>query len=195
MGNPGTTYARHRHNVGAMVVQEWARQHGQRWRAHRARCQLARIEVSAPALGGNPGAGSASRSLPVILVQPTTFMNEAGGPVVAILRYFRVGAENLLIVHDDMELDFGVNRLKTGGGEGGHNGLRSISKSVKTRDYARFRVGIGRPPGRMDPANFVLREFSGPERRELRVIMSEIVAELEAFIVRNAEGSVPPTFV
>jgi peptidyl-tRNA hydrolase, PTH1 family len=94
-------------------------------------------------------------------------MNVTGGPVAGLLRYYSVDPADLVVVHDDLDLPFGVVRLKRGGGEGGHNGLRSISASIGTKDYLRVRFGIGRPPGRQDPADFVLKRFSATERKEV----------------------------
>jgi PTH1 family peptidyl-tRNA hydrolase len=114
-------------------------------------------------------------------------MNESGGQVVAAVRFFKVGPERLLVVHDELDLPFGDVVLKHGGGEGGHNGLRSISTSLGTRDYARLRVGIGRPPGRMDPADFVLRDFSTAERKELPFVISDAVDAVTGVLERGWE--------
>ncbi|MGL5931257.1 MAG: aminoacyl-tRNA hydrolase, partial [Dermatophilaceae bacterium] len=150
LGNPGQRYAGNRHNVGAMVIAELARRTGSSLRTHKARAAAAQVR-----LGGGPVPGR-----PAVLAVPASYMNESGGPVAALLRFFSVPVERLVLVHDELDLDAGVVRLKRGGGEGGHNGLRSISASLGTRDYHRVRVGIGRPPGRQDPADFVLRDFS-----------------------------------
>ena len=103
----------------------------------------------------------------VVLAKPRTYMNLSGGPVAGLLRYYSVPVTELVVVHDELDLGFGVVRLKRGGGEGGHNGLRSISRSIGTRDYLRVRFGIGRPPGRQDPADYVLRRFSAIEAKDL----------------------------
>ena len=109
-------------------------------------------------------------------------MNESGGPVSALLRFFSVPPERLVVVHDELDIDAGLVRLKRGGGEGGHNGLRSVSSAVGTRDYLRVRVGIGRPPGRMDPADYVLRDFSPAERKELPLLVSEAADAVEELV-------------
>src|SRR5690606_15768168 len=103
----------------------------------------------------------------VVLAKPRSFMNLSGGPVAGAVKFYKVPPESLVVVHDELDLPFGTIRLKRGGGENGHNGLRSITKSLGTRDYVRVRFGIGRPPGRMDPADYVLKDFSTVERKEL----------------------------
>src|SRR5918911_4992702 len=166
LGNPGPQYAGNRHNVGAMVVAQLADDLGSKLSAHRSRAQVA--EARLPPVGGRPGER-------VVLAVPTSYMNESGGQVTSAVRFFKIAPERLLVVHDELDLPFGDLMLKRGGGEGGHNGLRSISQSLGTRDYSRLRVGIGRPPGRMDPADFVLRDFSPVERKELPFVISDAV--------------------
>jgi PTH1 family peptidyl-tRNA hydrolase len=109
-------------------------------------------------------------------------MNESGGPVRGLLDYHSLTPENLVVVHDELDIPFGVIRLKRGGGEGGHNGLRSITRTTGTKDYVRVRVGIGRPPGRQDPADFVLRDFSAVERKELDLLLAEAVYATEQLL-------------
>lgn len=164
LGNPGPAYARNRHNAGAMVVDALAVELRERFGRHRAGAEVA--EVRLPPVGGRPGPR-------LILVKPTSYMNVSGGPVSGLLRFFRVVPDRLLVVHDELDIPFGQLRLKRGGGEGGHNGLRSISGSIGTKDYCRLRVGIGRPPGRMDAADYVLADFSGAERKELPLLLGE----------------------
>jgi PTH1 family peptidyl-tRNA hydrolase len=166
LGNPGPRYAGNRHNVGQMVVAQLAADLGATLSGHRSRAQVA--EARLRPLGTRPGAR-------VVLAAPTSYMNESGGQVVAAVRFFKVPPERLLVVHDELDLPFGDVVLKRGGGEGGHNGLRSISASLGTRDYTRLRVGIGRPPGRMDPADFVLRDFSPVERKDLPFVLGDAV--------------------
>jgi peptidyl-tRNA hydrolase, PTH1 family len=173
LGNPGPQYAGNRHNVGAMVVAQLAADLGAKLSAHRSRAQVAEVRL-APA-GGLPGER-------VVLAVPTSYMNESGGQVISAVRFFKVEPERLLVVHDELDLPFGDLMLKLGGGEGGHNGLRSISGSLGTRDYSRLRIGIGRPPGRMDPADFVLRDFSGAERKELPFLVADAVDAVDAAI-------------
>src|SRR5689334_837735 len=173
LGNPGPQYAGNRHNVGAMVVAQLADDLGSKLSAHRSRAQVAEARL-APS-GGRPGER-------VVLAVPTSYMNESGGQVTSTVRFFKVDPERLLVVHDELDLPFGDLQLKLGGGEGGHNGLRSISRSLGTRDYSRLRIGIGRPPGRMDPADFVLRDFSAAERRELDFVISDAADAVRAVV-------------
>nr|WP_240917579.1 aminoacyl-tRNA hydrolase [Phycicoccus sp. HDW14] len=174
LGNPGPQYAGNRHNVGAMVVEELARRSGTMLRTHKARAHAAQVRIGTGP-GGVPGP-------PAVVAVPSCYMNESGGPTKALLSFFSVPAERLVVVHDELDLDAGTVRLKRGGGEGGHNGLRSISSSLGTKDYHRVRVGIGRPPGRMDPADFVLRDFSPTERKELPFLLDESTDAVEELV-------------
>jgi peptidyl-tRNA hydrolase, PTH1 family len=152
LGNPGPDYAGNRHNAGFMVLDTLAARIGGRFRSHRARA-----DVVEGRLDGHR----------VILAKPRSYMNESGGPVVALRDFFKVPTERVIVVHDELDIPYGTLRLKRGGGDNGHNGLRSITKSLGDREYLRIRFGIGRPPGRMDAASFVLRDFSATERKEL----------------------------
>ncbi len=125
----------------------------------------------------------------VVLAQPSTYMNESGGPVKGLLDYHSIDPTCLVVVHDELDLDFDVVRLKRGGGEGGHNGLRSISRSTGTRDYLRVRVGIGRPPGRQDPADFVLKDFSATERKTLELLVGEAADATELLLEKGLEAA------
>ena len=174
LGNPGPSYAGNRHNVGAMVVDELARRTGSALRSHKARAHAAQVRLGTGP-GGVPGPAA-------VIAVPSGYMNESGGPVSSLLRFFSVPVERLVVVHDELDLDAGTVRLKRGGGEGGHNGLRSISSSLGTRDYHRVRVGIGRPPGRMDAADFVLRDFSPTERRELPFLLDDAADAVEELV-------------
>ena len=174
LGNPGPAYAGNRHNVGAMVVDELARRTGSALRSHKARAHAAQVRLGTGA-GGVPGPAA-------VIAVPSGYMNESGGPVSSLLRFFSVPVERLVVVHDELDLDAGTVRLKRGGGEGGHNGLRSVSSSLGTRDYHRVRVGIGRPPGRMDAADFVLRDFSPTERRELPFLLDDAADAVEELV-------------
>ena len=168
LGNPGPEYAETRHNVGARVVELLAgRTGGGRFGRHKA---------NADVLEGRLAGRRA------VLAVPRTYMNVSGGPVAGLLRYYGVAPEDLVVVHDELDLGFGVVRLKQGGGEGGHNGLRSISGSIGTKDYLRVRFGIGRPPGRQDPADFVLKRFSGAERKELDFVVDLAADATEALL-------------
>jgi PTH1 family peptidyl-tRNA hydrolase len=148
LGNPGPTYAGNRHNIGAMVVDELAARAGASLRAHKARAQVAEVR-----LGTLPGGAPGPRA---ILARPLSYMNESGGPVAGLVQFFKIPLERIIVVHDEIDIPFASVRLKRGGGEGGHNGLRSVSKSLGSKDYLRVRLGVGRPPGRMDAAAYVL---------------------------------------
>jgi PTH1 family peptidyl-tRNA hydrolase len=169
LGNPGSRYAANRHNVGAHVVDALAARHKVALSRHKGSVTAARIAVGA-------------ERVPVVLAVPTTFMNVSGEPVRDLARFYKVAPERICVVHDELDIDFGLVRLKLGGGEGGHNGLRSISGLLGTRDYHRVRVGIGRPPGRMDPADFVLRDFSAAERPEIAVSVVEAADAVEDLV-------------
>ncbi|SNS73640.1 peptidyl-tRNA hydrolase [Geodermatophilus pulveris] len=177
LGNPGPSYAGNRHNVGAMVLDELAARAG--------------VKLS-------PGKGKRARTLVgegrlagrrVVLARPTTYMNESGGPVRGLLDYHSIPATDLVVLHDELDVPFGTVRLKRGGGEGGHNGVRSVSRSTGTRDYLRVRVGIGRPPGRQDPADFVLRDFSATERKELDLLVAEAADATEELLALGLEAA------
>jgi PTH1 family peptidyl-tRNA hydrolase len=172
LGNPGPKYADTRHNVGFAVVELLADRAGARFRPHKGIADVAE---------GRLGTGR------VVLAKPRSYMNVSGGPVSNVVRYFKTAPTELIVVHDDLDLPFGTIRLKRGGGEGGHNGLRSISQSLGTRDYLRARFGIGRPPGRMDPADFVLRRFSGAERTEADLAVQLCADAVEALLSDGLE--------
>jgi PTH1 family peptidyl-tRNA hydrolase len=172
LGNPGPDYAETRHNIGVRVVDLLAARAGGRFGKHRTNADVLEARL-------------AGRR--VVLAKPRTYMNVSGGPVAGLLRYFSVPVEDLVVVHDDLDLGFGVVRLKRGGGEGGHNGLRSISTSLGTRDYLRVRFGIGRPPGRQDPADFVLKRFTGAESKELDVAVDLAADAAEALLAEGLE--------
>ena len=167
LGNPGDSYARTRHNVGAMALDELAGRVGGRFKAGKNRYL---------ALEGRVAGQRA------VLVRPTSYMNDSGGPVAAAAGYYRVPPERLIVLHDELDLPFTTLRLKAGGGHGGHNGLRDIEKALGARDYLRVRLGIGRPPGRQDPAEFVLREFSPAERKEVPLMTVLAADAVEAVL-------------
>lgn len=168
LGNPGPTYARNRHNVGAMVLDVLARRMGGNLVAHKARAA-----VLDGRLGMLPGGVPGPR---VVLARPSTYMNLSGGPVAALAQFYGIDADTILVVHDELDIPEHQLRLKRGGGEGGHNGLRSISSALGTKDYARLRVGVGRPPGRQDAADFVLSDYPAAAREELGVTL-ELAAD------------------
>jgi PTH1 family peptidyl-tRNA hydrolase len=131
----------------------------------------------------------------VVLARPLTYMNESGGPVRGLLDYHHLPAEDLVVIHDELDIPFSAVRLKRGGGEGGHNGLRSVTRSTGTKDYLRVRVGIGRPPGRQEAADFVLKDFSAAERKELELLIVEAADAAESLLARGlaaAQNEVHP---
>jgi len=155
LGNPGPQYAGNRHNIGAMVLTQLAADLGDRFGRHRGQADVA--EVRLPGSGGRPGPR-------LILAKPTSYMNVSGGPVNALSRFFRIEADHLLVVHDELDIPPGQLRLKFGGGLGGHNGLKDITAHLGTQDYWRLRIGIGHPGDRNEVVNYVLK----PPRREER---------------------------
>jgi PTH1 family peptidyl-tRNA hydrolase len=173
LGNPGPTYAGTRHNIGYQVAEELVRRVGGRWKAHRT----GRADVVEGRLG--PAGADAPR---VVLVRPRSYMNETGGPVKALATFYKVPAERIVAVHDELDLPFGGLRLKLGGGDNGHNGLRSLRSSLGTGDFHRVRVGVGRPPGRQDPADFVLSNYSKAERAEVPLQVAEAADAVETLI-------------
>ena len=172
LGNPGPTYAATRHNVGHLVVDVLAARVGGRFKGHRR----GRSDVLETRLGNPPGVRT-------ILAKPRTFMNTSGGPVAALLDYYDISPERLVVVHDELDIPFHTVRLKRGGGDNGHNGLRSVTSALGTRDYLRVRFGIGRPPGRRDPADFVLKPFSSTERKDLDVEVERAADAVEALVI------------
>ncbi|WP_137119931.1 aminoacyl-tRNA hydrolase [Segeticoccus rhizosphaerae] len=179
LGNPGPTYAGNRHNIGAMVVDELAARAGASLRAHKAQAQVAEVR-----LGTLPGGAPGPRA---VLARPLSYMNESGGPVAGLVQFFKIPLERIIVVHDEIDIPFASVRLKRGGGEGGHNGLRSVSKSLGSKDYLRVRLGVGRPPGRMDAAAYVLKDFSGSERKELPFLIGDGVDAVDDLVALGLE--------
>jgi PTH1 family peptidyl-tRNA hydrolase len=170
LGNPGPEYANTRHNAGQMVLDLLAERMGARFKAHRTRNDIAEGR-----LGGQP----------MTLARPRSYMNLSGGPVAALAAFYKLPAQRIVVLHDELDIPFGTVRLKLGGGDNGHNGLRSITASLGTRDYYRVRFGIGRPPGRMDPAAFVLRDFSPAERKELPLAVDRCADAAETLVTKG----------
>ena len=169
LGNPGPGYSRNRHNVGQMVLDELAARMGGNFKSHKSRAQI---------LEGRLGIGGPR----VVLAKPLTYMNLSGGPVSALSKFFDIDPEQIVAVHDEIDIPFNTIKLKRGGGEGGHNGLRDMSKALGTKDYLRVRVGVGRPPGRMDTADYVLKDFSGPEAKELPFLIGDAADAVELLL-------------
>ncbi|MDL4772351.1 MULTISPECIES: aminoacyl-tRNA hydrolase [Thermomonosporaceae] len=175
LGNPGPSYAGNRHNAGFMVLDVLAGRAGGRFKSHRSRSEVLEGRL----------AGAR-----VVLAKPRTFMNESGGPVKGLRDFYKVPVERLVVVHDELDVPYGTLRLKQGGGDNGHNGLRSITRSLGgDKNYLRVRFGVGRPPGRMDPAAFVLKDFSAAERRELELNVDRTADAVEGVLTGGLEAA------
>ncbi|GAA4067369.1 aminoacyl-tRNA hydrolase [Microbacterium laevaniformans] len=169
LGNPGVRYESTRHNVGQMVIAELASRRGETLRAHKANARVAESWL-------RPGGAK------LVLATPNSYMNVSGGPVSQLARFYDVPADRVVLVHDELDIPFDTVKLKTGGGHGGHNGIRDVAKALGTPDFPRVRVGIGRPPGRQDPADWVLDPFSSAERAALPVLVSEAADAVELLV-------------
>jgi len=168
LGNPGAQYAATRHNVGVMVLEELASRTSPMPASFSVH-KRSNTEIAETRLGDRR----------VVLARTRSYMNLSGGPVKALATFFKVTPAEVVVIHDELELDFGQVRLRLGGGDHGHNGLRSVTQSLGTKEYQRLAVGIGRPPGRMDPAAFVLKPFAKQEAAELPFLCSDAADELE----------------
>lgn len=179
LGNPGPTYAFHRHNIGHLAVAEFARRAGASLTAVKGlRAEACQTRITAAGTGGI-GAQAAR----VVVARPRTYMNESGGPVAALMAYHRIDLERVVVVHDELDLELGQLRLKLGGGDNGHNGLRSIRKALGSGEFHRVRMGIGRPPGRQEPADYVLSNFSVSQRPAVELEVSRAVDAIELLVV------------
>jgi len=178
LGNPGPAYAGHRHNAGYLVVEELASRMGSALRSH----TTGRADVVEGRLGmpGEPGPR-------VVLARPRCYMNESGGPVKALATFYKLEPEQIVVVHDEIDIPFGTLRVKLGGGDNGHNGLRSLRSSLGAGDFYRVRVGVGRPPGRQDPADFVLSNYSAAERKELVFQVDRAADAVESLLAVGLE--------
>lgn len=177
LGNPGPGYAANRHNVGFMVADLLAARIGGSFR----RAQKAQATVIEGRIGPPGPAGRR-----VVLAKPTSYMNLSGGPVTALRDFYKVPTERIVAVHDELDIDYGTLRLKLGGGDNGHNGLKSMTKAMGP-GYHRVRFGIGRPPGRMQVADFVLKDFSAAERKELDYFVDRAADAVEALVLEGLE--------
>jgi PTH1 family peptidyl-tRNA hydrolase len=175
LGNPGPSYARTRHNIGCLVADELAARTGGKWKQHKQ----VKAEVIETRISG----------IRTVLAKPRSYMNESGGPVSGLLKFFKVEPVNLIVVHDELDIDFGVLRCKFGGGDNGHNGLKSVRASLGTGDWYRVRVGISRPPGRQAPADYVLKPFSTTERRELDLHVNRAADAVESLLTEGLENT------
>ncbi len=178
LGNPGEKYAGHRHNIGYLVTDELATRMGSPFRGHKS----GRADVVEGRLG--PAGVPAPR---VVLARPRSFMNELGGPVKALATFYKVPPERIVAIHDELDIAFGTLRVKLGGGDNGHNGLKSMRSSFGTGDFYRIRAGIGRPPGRQEVADFVLSNYSTVERKELPFQVDSAADAVESLITDGLE--------
>jgi len=169
LGNPGPRYEATRHNVGQMVIDELAGRRGAPFKQHKANARVAETWL-------RPGAAK------LVLAKPNSFMNVSGGPVANLARFYGIGPDRVIVVHDELDIPFDTLRLKSGGGHGGHNGVRDVAKALGTPDFARVRVGIGRPPGRQDPADWVLDPFGATERQTLPILIGDAADAVEHLV-------------
>jgi PTH1 family peptidyl-tRNA hydrolase len=171
LGNPGERYASTRHNLGAMVVEELLSRAGGRFKSHKSGCLVCEAIVS---------------GAPVVIARPTSYMNESGRPVGALVRWYKGSAQTTIVVHDELDLAFGEVRIKSGGGTAGHNGVSSVADHIG-RDFIRVRVGIGRPRGRTDAMGHVLDTFSSSERKELPFVIALAADAVEKILADGPE--------
>jgi PTH1 family peptidyl-tRNA hydrolase len=167
LGNPGSQYAGNRHNAGFMVLDVLAGRVGARFKRHKAGGEVVEARLA---------------DQRAVLAKPRSFMNESGGPAAGLRDFFKAPIEQIIVVHDELDLPYGSLRVKQGGGDNGHNGLRSLRRSLGSGEFFRVRLGVGRPPGRQDPAAFVLRDYSAAERKDLGVHLERAADAVESLM-------------
>ena len=170
LGNPGTSYAQTRHNIGQMVINYLAI--NSKFSTHKSKCEIADIRVAGD---------------PVVLAKSQGYMNDSGAPTKALADFYKVDSSHLIVIHDELDIDFNVIRIKKGGGDNGHNGLKSLTTHFSGPDYFRVRMGVGRPAGPQDPADFVLKPFSSNEKKELADFIARGAAAVECLIEKGLE--------
>jgi len=170
LGNPGPEYESTRHNIGQLVVDELSQD--EKFSTHKSRMQICEIKHQGQAL---------------ILAKSRGYMNETGGPAKALSDFYKIEVSKIIVVHDELDLPFNSLRIKLGGGDNGHNGLKSLTSSYSTPDYYRIRMGIGRPVGDQDPADFVLKPFSKDERKELQEFNSRGAQAIQSLVVNGMD--------
>ena len=175
LGNPGPQYAKTRHNIGFMVADLLADRLGATFKVHKR----SGAEIVTSTVGQRQ----------VVLAKPRTYMNESGRHVGPLAKFYSVPPADVIVIHDELDIDFGRIRLKLGGGEGGHNGLRSVANALGTKDFQRVRIGIGRQPGRKDHAAFVLEVFTAAERKEVPAICEQAADATELLIETGLESA------
>jgi peptidyl-tRNA hydrolase, PTH1 family len=176
LGNPGPDYAGNRHNAGFFVADLLAARMGAKFKAHKGRADV---------VEGRLGVGVDSAR--VILAKPKSYMNTSGGPVAAMRDFFKLPVERIVVVHDELDIPYGTLRVKLGGGDNGHNGLKSVRSALGSGEFYRVRFGVGRPPGRMDPAAFVLKDFNAAERKELDFFVDRAADAVESLLADGLE--------
>jgi PTH1 family peptidyl-tRNA hydrolase len=176
LGNPGDEYAATRHNVGQMVIDELAKRHNIKFSSHKSRTDVAAYKL---------GVGIDVHS--IILAKSKSYMNESGGPIKALASFYSVEPANIIVLHDELDIGFAAIRSKIAGGDNGHNGLKSLTSSFGTAEYYRVRLGIGRPMGQQDPADFVLKQFSKEEKKDLGEFLDRGADVVEFLITEGLE--------
>jgi PTH1 family peptidyl-tRNA hydrolase len=169
LGNPGPRYELTRHNVGQLVVDELAGRRGESFKAHKANARVAETWL-------RPGGAK------LVLAKPNTFMNVSGGPVAGLAKFYGIDPAHVVVIHDELDIPFDTIKLKVGGGHGGHNGVRDVAKALDTPAFPRVRVGIGRPHGRQDPADWVLDPFGATERKNLPILLGDAADAVEQLV-------------
>jgi PTH1 family peptidyl-tRNA hydrolase len=178
LGNPGDQYAATRHNIGQMVIDELARRHSVKFSSHKSRTDIAAFKL-----------GVGIDALSVIIGKSKSYMNETGGPVKALANFYSVEPTKIIALHDELDIPFAAIRTKLAGGDNGHNGLKSMTSSFGTPDYYRIRLGIGRPMGQQDPADFVLKAFSKVEQKDLAEFIDRGADVVESLITKGLEAT------
>jgi PTH1 family peptidyl-tRNA hydrolase len=176
LGNPGDQYAATRHNVGQMVIDQLVKRHSIKLASHKSRTHIAAYKL---------GVGIDAHQ--IILAKSHSYMNETGGPIKALANFYSIEPENIIALHDELDIGFAAIRTKLGGGDNGHNGLKSMTSAFDTPDYYRVRLGIGRPMGQQDPADFVLKQFSKEEKKELDEFIERGADVVEFLIEQGLE--------
>ena len=176
LGNPGDQYAATRHNVGQMVIDQLVKRHSVKLASHKSRTHIAAYKL---------GVGIDAHQ--IILAKSTSYMNETGGPIKALANFYSIEPANIIVLHDELDIGYAVIRSKLGGGDNGHNGLKSMTSAFDTPDYYRVRLGIGRPMGQQDPADFVLKQFSKEEKKDLEEFIERGADVVESLIEMGLE--------
>ena len=171
LGNPGEEYEKTRHNVGAMLAAHMAASSGTKFTSHKARANVAEFRLG---LGGD--------SPSIVVATLRCYMNDSGGPTKSLADFYKIAGDHIIVAHDELDIPYQATRVKFGGGDNGHNGLKSITSALGSSDYFRLRLGIGRPPGQQDPADFVLKPFSSAERKTLEEFLTTGEQAVESLI-------------